>query len=367
MVNISNTIDLTLYDSLSGTLLITNPMGKVLYTNKAIEKRTGYSVAEVVGKRPGDLWGGNMCDNFYVDFWSTIKDKKKPFITDVCNKKKDGKSMHEQLHVAPILNADGGIQYYIEMQPDYRKKKGKKDFDKDFLNIFYNQNKYGVQLVEWIFTSLSCEDSGKDRVKEYIKRAKREKETLPIYLYNSFIFPIKKKFKLREEDEKLVLAAKDDPKEFWVLYKKYKDDVLYYFSRRLIDRDDIAEELMQETFLRALKYISTFSSTNASYRTYLLRIAHNLLVNYYRQTRMVSFDDISEAFLSYHSDFGDILESDRLLHARLQLSEAEQAILRMKYDEGMKVREISIILQKSENAVKLHLSRGRKKLRDYLA
>jgi len=366
MVEISSTINLNLYDSLFGNLLITNSNGVILYTNKAIEKRTGYSVAEVVGKRPGDLWGGNMSRKFYSDFWDNIRDKKTPYIIDVLNNKKDGTKKREKLHVAPIFSVEGGIKYYIEIQPDYNKKSEKENFHKEFLSLFSNQNQHGVNLLEWVFCSLSRSDSGRDRVREHIKNAKMEKESLSGYLYGSFVFPIKSRFKLRSEDKQLILAAKNDPKEFWLIYQKYREYVLNYFSCRLVGRSDIAEELMQDTFLKALKYISTFTITNASYRTYLLRIAHNLLVNYYRQTKMVSLDDIPENFFTCEDNTVDIWDCERLIYARSLLGEVEQAIFRMKYDEGMKIREIAVVLQKSENAVKLHLSRGRKKLKDIL-
>ena len=46
-----------------------------------------------------------------------------------------------------------------------------------------------------------------------------------------------------------------------------------------------------------------------------------------------------------------------------ELSEIEQRIIRMKYVEGYKSKEIAVMIGKTENAVKLHLSRGRKKIK----
>ena len=44
------------------------------------------------------------------------------------------------------------------------------------------------------------------------------------------------------------------------------------------------------------------------------------------------------------------------------LSDVEQYVILMKYRDGLKVAEIAALLDKSENAVKLHLGRARKKL-----
>src|SRR3989338_11548541 len=48
------------FDTLPGALFLTNPKGEVVYANNAMESRTGFSVSEIVGKRPKELWGGNM-------------------------------------------------------------------------------------------------------------------------------------------------------------------------------------------------------------------------------------------------------------------------------------------------------------------
>ena len=59
-------------------IIITDPDGVVLYANSAVERITGYSEREVLGKTPR-LWGGLMDDELYKKMWHTIKEEKKPF------------------------------------------------------------------------------------------------------------------------------------------------------------------------------------------------------------------------------------------------------------------------------------------------
>jgi PAS domain-containing protein len=51
--------------------------GKILFINQALEKTTGYSTHEAIGKTPAELWGGQMSKEFYTKIWDTIKKQKR--------------------------------------------------------------------------------------------------------------------------------------------------------------------------------------------------------------------------------------------------------------------------------------------------
>jgi len=59
------------------------------------------------------------------------------------------------------------------------------------------------------------------------------------------------------------------------------------FGIRTGHQKDTAEDLTQETFLRAFKHLSHFQNRGYSYLSYLLTIAHNVLVNYYRSHKLI--------------------------------------------------------------------------------
>ena len=66
------------FDLITDHVVITDAHGTILYANMAVEKNTGFSINAVIGKNPGDLWGGQMPKDFYEKMWHTIKDKKTP-------------------------------------------------------------------------------------------------------------------------------------------------------------------------------------------------------------------------------------------------------------------------------------------------
>lgn len=168
---------------------------------------------------------------------------------------------------------------------------------------------------------------------------------------------------MKKVDAQLIKNAKKDKEQFEALYTKYIDKIYNYFWYRVGHDQDVAEDLAQETFVRAYKALPRFKVTKKSYLSYLLTIAHNQLVNYYRSPKPISIEatgvDVPEEIWS---DFETKDNIRSMWRAVQQLPLNEQDILYLKYQEGYKISEIAKIVGKSENAVKLLLSRTRKKL-----
>lgn len=170
------------------------------------------------------------------------------------------------------------------------------------------------------------------------------------------------------DDRALLKQAQQNAEEYGPLYEKYMEKVYRYFWHRTGRQRELAEDCMQETFLRAFKHVSSFTDKGVSYFSYLLTIAHNLLVNHYRwseQNKAVSLDDAPEAaFAFFPHDLEDHLDSDVIWSAVSELTANEREILSLRYQQELSIREIAAAKQKSENAVKLILSRAKKKLKE---
>ena len=172
------------------------------------------------------------------------------------------------------------------------------------------------------------------------------------------------------EDAKLIQESKRDRKSYGKLYRKYSSNIYQYLWHRVGRSKEIAEDLMQETFLRGFRSISRFRHRGFSYLTYLTRIAHNLLVNYYRKPKSTSLSDIEKKILNEKEDIEKLMDQsfqkERIQNAIKNLSKKEQDVLNMRYQKELSIQEIAARLNKSENAVKLRLSRARKHLIKYL-
>jgi len=167
----------------------------------------------------------------------------------------------------------------------------------------------------------------------------------------------------------LVLKAKKDPRKFEALYKKYAEKVYNYFWYRTGHNHEVAEDLMQETFLRAFRHLPKFRTREYEYLTYLLTIARNVLVSYFRkqsnQKNVISLEEAPEIPVEITQTIDRKLEAENLWRAVQELSQDERDAILLHYREDLPVKEIARIMSKSPNAVKIKLSRARQKLRQH--
>lgn len=173
---------------------------------------------------------------------------------------------------------------------------------------------------------------------------------------------------MKKLDIKLVDNAKKRPDEYEELYKKYSTDVFNYIWYRVGHDRDIAEDLMQEVFVRAFAKLKKFQNKGYSYRTYLLTIAKNVLVNYFKKKKpIVGLDDYQDipAEITQDQELDRKLEAGNLWKAVQDLSHNERDVILMHYKNDMRTKDIGTVIGKTPNAVKIILSRGRKKLKKH--
>ncbi len=98
-------------------IVVTDEYANIIYANKATEQVTGYSFNEMVGKTPGDLWGGYEDDKYYEKLWQTIELTRKYFKGIITNKKKDLSPVRQQLNIICVHNDQENIIFYLAIEP----------------------------------------------------------------------------------------------------------------------------------------------------------------------------------------------------------------------------------------------------------
>jgi RNA polymerase sigma-70 factor (ECF subfamily) len=148
---------------------------------------------------------------------------------------------------------------------------------------------------------------------------------------------------------------------------------VYGLCYRFTNRDNEAQDLTQEVFLRIFKTLGSFRAGEGSLVVWLTRLTRNLLVDHYRRTKHDRVTDAIEDKLSVleqktgqYSRTEGILagrEAGELLQAALQkLSpELREAVILRDLQE-LEYREIARVLNVPEGTVKSRLNRGRAEL-----
>lgn len=167
-----------------------------------------------------------------------------------------------------------------------------------------------------------------------------------------------------------VLAEKIQMHHFHELYQDYSDDV-YRYIYFMIGDYCIAEDLVQETFIRAFRSLSAFRR-EANIRTWLLSIARNSTIDYLRKKRISSWlplleqrDIASDQPLPEEILLKDEKIQELYLALTLLKRDQREVIILRKLQE-LSTIETAEILGWSEAKVKSTLLRGLQALKEKL-
>ena len=160
--------------------------------------------------------------------------------------------------------------------------------------------------------------------------------------------------------------------EFSDLYRAHLRDVYSYSYYRTGNHHD-AEDLTEQTFLQAYRHFERAQreSHGRPLRPWLIRIAHNLAANYYRDRSRRPQTQLEDASLiSAPHDTETLVEDREELQAVLagvaRLPDDRREALIMRFALGMDNKEIARTLGRSEGATKVLIHRAIRQLEDRL-
>jgi RNA polymerase sigma-70 factor (ECF subfamily) len=149
-------------------------------------------------------------------------------------------------------------------------------------------------------------------------------------------------------------------------YKLYSPSLMKYLSKKLPRLED-AEELLNDTFFEALDTLSFFQN-KSSVKTWLFRIAHNKIADFYRKRKLRSILLSQVPFLEIVASEIDQPEfefekkkvSERIDITMRSLNEKYREILTMKYVKRFSIKQIALELHMTVKAAESLLFRARK-------
>lgn len=156
---------------------------------------------------------------------------------------------------------------------------------------------------------------------------------------------------------------------FSEMVREYSEQ-LYWQVRRIVITHEDADDVLQNTFLKAWNSLDTFRN-DAKISTWLYRIAINESLDFIRKKKIrndvnASADDTSVANKLLADEYFDGNETEALLQEAIaSLPDVQRTVFNLRYFDNMKYSEISRILGTSEGALKASYHIAVRKITDY--
>jgi RNA polymerase sigma-70 factor (ECF subfamily) len=163
--------------------------------------------------------------------------------------------------------------------------------------------------------------------------------------------------------EKIIKEGKNEL--YRTLYDRYfpkVKDKCYSFLKDKQKSEEFANDILSKTFekLPGFKGKSSFSS-------WLYSITYNTVIDYLRKKKQLHYpnwnqeNELPEIIDESYTEFTEI-SYDNLLIVLENIHAEEKALLMMKYQDSIPIKEIALSLSTSEDAVKMRLKRARSRV-----
>lgn len=153
---------------------------------------------------------------------------------------------------------------------------------------------------------------------------------------------------------------------FNILYDRYAGKI-YAKCISILKNEAYAQDAMQEVFAKIFLNLSRFKE-KARFSTWVYSITYNYCIDFLRRKKKQK--DLFADELENPPDLAEEEVSDKLI-LEIELSQlkevlgniptSDQMVLLMKYQDGMSIKEIAEVLDKSESAVKMKIKRAKAK------
>lgn len=177
---------------------------------------------------------------------------------------------------------------------------------------------------------------------------------------------------LEETEREMINKAQENPRSFAPLYDHYFPKIFNYIYQR-VQNAQLTEDLVAETFYKALANINKFKwqGKGYSFAGWLYTIARNQVIDQFRRQEPKLMEEGSRDLVAPEADNPENkvlreITREELLKIVHTLTPDQQDALLLRFQEGLKIKEIAVVLSKNEGAVKALLFRGLKNLRKKL-
>lgn len=166
---------------------------------------------------------------------------------------------------------------------------------------------------------------------------------------------------------KLIKKAQDgDNDAFAKIYNLFYARIFRYCKYNYAEE---AQDLCQETFLKAYKSIASFSEKKGgSFQAYLFRIARNLIIDFSRKKKALSIKEYQDFPDETNLDeyFDKKHEEKKINEVLIKLKDKERQVVMLRYFEDLSTAETAKVMGMREGALRVMAHRVLQKLKQML-
>ncbi|MGL4106948.1 RNA polymerase sigma factor [Clostridium sp. LP20] len=149
--------------------------------------------------------------------------------------------------------------------------------------------------------------------------------------------------------------------EIETIYYTYSDDV-YHYLLSMSRNPDIAEDILQNTFMKVMNGIATFKG-NSSLKTWIFTIARHEYFHYLKKSKStVPLDEGLQIKDNIYDNYENKEKVEEILNYIDKLEEPYRSLMVLRLVNDITFREIAIILNKTESWARVTFMRYKCKL-----
>ncbi len=170
-------------------------------------------------------------------------------------------------------------------------------------------------------------------------------------------------------DEELARTVSENPEVFGILMQRYEKKLMTYILRKSNVTREVAEDLLQESFLKAYQNINNFD-TRLSFSSWIYRIVHNQTISGWRKAKVrpegnaIEVDTDFLGRIASDEDLARIVNQQYLIKnittIFAEMDEKYRNVLVLRFMEEKSYEEIADIIKKPMGTVATYLSRAKK-------
>ena len=173
-----------------------------------------------------------------------------------------------------------------------------------------------------------------------------------------------------QDDQNVKLAMLGNRNAFADLFDQYYASLYRYFYFHLGNQQD-AEDLAGLVFLKAWQNMNTFDPAKGTFKSWLYRVAHNVLIDSYRKQRdelpLDAFQDVVQTEKKLEDALISKQQTELLYKALLTLDERSRAVIIYRFISGFNHHETARLVGISEGNVRVIQLRALQKVKQFFA